>query len=376
MASRFTEQSSTPAVTEVTPVTMVGPRRASASAAFDLLKIAAVIWAFATGPSIRHRLPHGDSLVDRVRTRTRTRHRRWGRGRGREVGRRVRTRRQLWSLSSFLDPKSVTRKGERSGGDPDPDFRPGPGPGPNATIAALQLRGRGRGHRHRIPDLAPYDNRNAMIAPRAFRRELFLVRYDPAEDAFLLYVDEAKDPYASPAWSPVFGRLNAVMPALTRALRTHFPRRFRGAAGGSPEFVVFASTGDTPKLSCECVRGGGAGGGGGGGGTQEGPPERHEHCRNDEFAPVLQFGSVYKDAAILPNVVTMPVWTHMACFAEWQEAGRVCEDRRARADAAGILGAGDPSAGDRPKQMPFPAWDALIPTLVWRGSDYYFLKCL
>jgi len=205
------------------------------------------------------------------------------------------------------------------------------------------------------------------MTPPAFSRELFLLYYDPTEDAFLIYIDEKKDEYQSPVYSPTWGRLNAVMPILTSALRNHFSDRFQGAAGGSSEFIIFVSTGDIPKLTCDCVR-------------KEERVRRPIFCQNEIFAPILQFGSVYKDVTILPNLVAMPVWSHLPCFTEWQSEGSICLELKMRSDIAGVFGGeealiADALAGEL-KQTSFSVWDTLTPTLVWRGSEWFFLNCI
>eukprot|EP00578_Thalassiosira_sp_NH16_P012385 CAMPEP_0181124430 /NCGR_PEP_ID=MMETSP1071-20121207/26479_1 /TAXON_ID=35127 /ORGANISM="Thalassiosira sp., Strain NH16" /LENGTH=474 /DNA_ID=CAMNT_0023209739 /DNA_START=164 /DNA_END=1584 /DNA_ORIENTATION=+ len=215
--------------------------------------------------------------------------------------------------------------------------------------------------------LAPYTQHNIRLTSRAFGRELFLLRYDPVDDAFLLYIDRAKDRYHSPVWSPIWSRLNAIMPTLTFALRNHFSDRFQGTVGGSSEFFIFVSTGDTPQLICECAH-------------REGRLKRPNFCQNDIFAPILQFGSVYKDTTILPTLIPMPVWAHLPCFKDWQQDGSVCQELIHQHDVAGKLGGEDALVAEASaaglKQMPFSSWDTLIPTLIWRGSDYFFLLCL
>lgn len=88
--------------------------------------------------------------------------------------------------------------------------------------------------------------------------------------------------------------------------------------------------------------------------------------------------SVYKDEAILPNLVTMPVWSHISCFTKWQRDGTVCLELKLRSDVAGLLG-GTEALQDlnvhEAKETQF-VWDTLIPTVVWRGTDFFFLNCI
>jgi hypothetical protein len=210
-----------------------------------------------------------------------------------------------------------------------------------------------------LPSLSPYNLDNIIITSGAFSQELFILYYDPQEDEFRVYVDENRDSYQSKTFSRVWSRLKTVMPILTYALRNHFPDRFLGVH----EFITYVSTGDVIKLMCKCVVG-----------------DQGSNCQNNKFAPILQFGSVYKDPTILPTLVTMPVWQHLPCFEEWQKDGRMCKDFTMQREVAGKLGGEESlargSARDDSKQMQFSEWDALIPTLIWRGSDYNFLPCI
>ena len=252
--------------------------------------------------------------------------------------------RRLWSLINFRDPKSVVLKEKPVGGR---DLNAN-----TSTATTFDL-----------PALSPYNFDNIMLTSRAFNRELFVLYYDPQEDEFLIFIDEKRDPYLSKVYSPVWGRLKTVMPILTYALRNHFPDRFQGVH----EFITYVSTGDVIKLNCECV-------------VERERLSRPNYCQNDKFAPILQFGSVYKDSTILPSLVTMPSWPQLSCFEEWQKKGSICENLKLQRAESGKLG-GDESLGrdaaaGGSKQMPFSEWDALIPTLIWRGSDYPFLTCI
>lgn len=214
-----------------------------------------------------------------------------------------------------------------------------------------------------LPELSPYNFDNIMLTSRAFDRELFILYYDPREDEFLIFVDEKRDPYVHKVYSPVWSRLKTVMPILIYALRNHFPHRFQGVH----EFITYVSTGDVIRLKCDCV-------------VEKDRLSMPDICQNDKFAPILQFGSVYKDPTILPSVVTMPVWGHLPCFEEWQQDRSICEYLKMQRDVAGKLGGEESIERDAARggstQTPFSEWDALIPTLIWRGSDYFFLSCI
>ncbi|KAL7541421.1 hypothetical protein ACHAXR_010964 [Thalassiosira sp. AJA248-18] len=258
--------------------------------------------------------------------------------------------RRLFSLANFMDPSSIELRKPFGVSD----------------IHATSNQGneiRRHSTNSELPNLSPYNLQNIKITLPAFNRELFILYYDPDEDEFQVYIDEKKDKYMSKEFSPVWGRLNMIVPVLTYALRTHFSERFQGTAGGSMEFIALFSSADSPKLTC---------------GVREYERlKRPNFCQPDRFAPILQFGSVFKDTTILPNTVTMPVWAHLPCFKEWQMIGSICKDLWLRRDVAGVLGGeealvADASAGP---SMPFSVWDALTPTIIWRGSDFFFLNC-
>lgn len=254
-------------------------------------------------------------------------------------------RRRLWNLSGFSDPKSVALDTRFGSSD-------------------VHSSGSSVNERFYIPNLSTYGIHNIVMTRDKFTRELFLLYYDPVKDAFDVFLDEKKDAYYSQVYSPQWGRLKDVVPILTTALREHFPDRFRGVKGGSPEFITYFSTGDVPAMTCDCV-------------DKAERAKRPSFCRNDEFAPILQFGSVYKDVTILPNLVTMPVWPHLNCFREWQLEGTVCQELRLRSDIAGMVGGEDALQDAIPsKQVSHSVWDTLIPTLIWRGSDFPFLHCI
>ncbi|KAL3809515.1 hypothetical protein ACHAXA_001246 [Cyclostephanos tholiformis] len=241
---------------------------------------------------------------------------------------------------SIHDPKSVVLKGKPVGSS-DIDVN-------KITATTFDL-----------PPLSRYSLDNINITSPSFNRELFILYYDPQEDEFRVYIDEKRDLYLAKVFSPLWSRLRTVVPILTYALRNHFPDRFQG----EHEFMTYFSTGDVIKLMCECV-----------------VKKESSNCQNDKFAPILQFGSVYKDPTILPTLVTMPVWQHLPCFEEWQKEGKICEYLKRQREVAGKLSGEESLVKDtatgESKWMPFSEWDALYPILIWRGSDYSFLTCI
>ncbi len=132
-----------------------------------------------------------------------------------------------------------------------------------------------------------YTSENVKITMSAFTRELFLLYYCPKDDTFKIYIDEKKDKWVLPNKN----RLNVIVPTLTFALRNHFRTRFQGAKHNLNELILLFSSGDEPKLNCKCV-------------PAESRAENAEFCKNEIFAPILQFGSVYRDPNIVPNLIT------------------------------------------------------------------------
>ena len=134
--------------------------------------------------------------------------------------------------------------------------------------------------------------------------------------------------------------------------------------------LLLLSTGDVPRLHAWCLA-------------------DRARCGAAGFAPILNFGSSYVDATLLPSNVAMPtaVRPHAPCFDEWQAgaaaaavtaaARQVYADLRPRTDASpdgvglvfgpGLGAARDAAAARR---------DALVPQVVWRGTDVAFLPAL
>ena len=224
-----------------------------------------------------------------------------------------------------------------------------------------------------ILQLSPYTLENIKLTLPTFYRELFLVYYDPQEDEFLIYIDEKKDKWVPPNRN----RVNLIIPSLAYALRSHFGERFQG--NSSDDFFMLVSSGDEPKLACECV-------------GKESRLENPGFCQNELFAPILQFGSVYRDQEILPNMVTMPVWHHMTCFRQWQQYKKVCNPWRLLGATAGLLGGedalgimsddmlgeegGEDNESALAESSSSSTWDKLVPQIIWRGSDFGFLHCI
>jgi len=281
--------------------------------------------------------------------------------------------------------------------------------------------------------LPSYNIDNIRLTLPSFYRELFLLYYHPGNDEFQIFIDEKRDKWNNPNRN----RINVVMGMLAASLRTNFPERFGGIdenynnneeGGGSnghnddiksgneeddkpinepkrhKDFYLLVSTGDEPKLHCQCV-------------DPETRREAPNFCQNDKFAPILQFGSVFRDRSILPGLITMPVWSHVSCFREWVKHrnhydSSVGEERRRRwipecfkgmDRVAGVMGGEDAlkrkrrsdhdwddsreggNGEDEEEELQIVSttspnseetWNKLIPQIVWRGTDFEFLHCM
>jgi len=117
------------------------------------------------------------------------------------------------------------------------------------------------------------------------------------------------------------------------------------------DFMLLVSTGDLPKLNRFCTA------------------LDENHCNSKNFAPILQFGSGYRDEAILPSMIIMPPEPrmHLRCLNDYQQLGEVCEFLLPMKDGSRGLVFGDDVG---------LAWEGLIPQVVWRGTDFPYIRPL
>lgn len=238
-------------------------------------------------------------------------------------------RRQLFKLNQFNDPTTVEYK------------------------EPVQLEPDVSNQQTSIRQVKPYNIKSAILAIKALRYQAFFFVYHSQKDEFVvIHNKEGCD----------FGckRVYRVAPIISYALRNNFPQRFNGRE----DWVVVLSTGDVPRIHIQCLEG--------------------DHCQSEDFAPILQFGSVY-DASIMPSAIAMPlpVKPHLPCFESWQQSvfrdktpGRVCgyllpeqiKDRPADSKTVGVQ-----------HGLVFAenlSWDSLIPQIIWRGTDFVFLHTM
>jgi hypothetical protein len=202
----------------------------------------------------------------------------------------------------------------------------------------------------------PYNIDSVLLAIKAFRYQAFFFVYHSAKDEFVVIHNADGCDYGC-------ARVYRIASTLSYALRQNFPQRFTGANSG--DWIVILSTGDVPRLYIQCLGG--------------------NHCNSQDFAPVLQFGSMYDASfSILPSGIAMPmpVKPHLPCFESWQQSvfrdkspGRVCGNllpeltgKLAFSKTVGVQH-GFIFAEDL-------SWDTLIPQIVWRGTDFVFLHTL
>lgn len=130
------------------------------------------------------------------------------------------------------------------------------------------------------------------------------------------------------------------MKELAVMLRQQFPQRF---SKGNEEFAVAFGASDYPFI-------------------------HPSHLPHMGKAPVLQFGSSFRDPSIAPNVFVMPPpGRHLSGFCDWSRLGSL--GHFFRPAPRGEL-------WYREALGPGHEWDELIPTVIWRGSDFNFLPTL
>lgn len=220
---------------------------------------------------------------------------------------------------------------------------------------------------HRKHNVTNYDVDSALLAVRAFHRELLFFVYDAATDDFVVVHNQ-------PTCEWGCKRAYIVAPVLAYALRKNYPQRFQGAKSG--DLVFLLSVGDMPRIRRPCLF------------------EDSKYCKSEKWAPILQFGSVLADPIYMPTAIAMPQSPrpHIPCFDEYQTKGSVCQDLQprvmnAQANAAAVDGSSGLKTGQHfqhglvfGQTLGLVAkanyWDDLIPQVIWRGTDFMFLHTL
>ncbi|KAL9188265.1 hypothetical protein ACHAXT_006643 [Thalassiosira profunda] len=197
---------------------------------------------------------------------------------------------------------------------------------------------------------------NALATPQAFRYTLFFFVYDSASDSFVIIHNIKGCDHGCQ-------RIYRAASLVALAFRSNFPERFRGTK--SDDLVVMMSTGDAPRIKIGCLR------------------ASNNYCHSVDFAPILNFGSVFVTEQLLPTMVAMPlpVRPHAPCFDEWQvsgsQRGEVCQDLRPKTDfgdnslKGGLVFGNELGLLEKENY-----WDELIPQVIWRGTDFVFLHTM
>lgn len=196
------------------------------------------------------------------------------------------------------------------------------------------------------PPISSYNLSNVLTSLDAFRSQLnqfvYLFIYHPPTDEFI--VVEGKES----SNGPTRNRIRIIAPVIARALRLNFPKRFPS----QHEFAMVIGTTDWLEFSCKGeIKAKAAKG------------KDVDNCKG-AFAPVMQFGSVYKNNTTSMPVIAMPMHDeqHLPCYDIWQynvfveKRKQVCDQLQIDIKNA---------TGD---------WEKLRNQIVWRGTDYHFLE--
>ncbi|KAL7544783.1 hypothetical protein ACHAWF_008144 [Thalassiosira exigua] len=147
-----------------------------------------------------------------------------------------------------------------------------------------------------LTNLTGYSLQDAINEAHVFRVCFLVLVYDPDDDKFYGYYSK------NHLWRTNFAKLQQSVRYLTFMLRRTFPERFTPTTS---EFAVAVSSGDYPHVHLGKLP------------------------HQDGIAPVLQFGSAFRQTHLYPNMVWMqlPAW-HLACFAQWVGSEEVCSHFR------------------------------------------------
>ena len=180
-------------------------------------------------------------------------------------------------------------------------------------------------HVSSLPPVAPYDRHDVFRTQGNFTEKNALLIFDGETNEIRSYFPGPVDvPHVRIQRKKLCMKLVA---ALARAMRKHYPDRLQL---GMPNFQIMFFSYDNPKTP-QCL-------------------QDPSSCHAEQFAPILSFGSVPRDANVLPSVTAMPLITFFDCFFS-------------------------PSTCECLNNVPdnVPSWEDLKPQIVWRGSDYAFL---
>lgn len=186
----------------------------------------------------------------------------------------------------------------------------------------------------------PYTLEDTLAESNVWEYTFALVVYDPQDDQFVgLYNKDH-------LWKAGNKKLWKTLTSVAYVLRRLFPERF---TRDSPEFVFALGSGDYPHVKRDALP------------------------YTAGVAPVLMFGSAFRDPDMYRNMIAMPMPApqHLECFVEWLANEKVCAEWRAKG-VGGKRNAGKLEFGEKAKL----GWNDLIPQVVWRGTDFSFLPTL
>ena len=195
--------------------------------------------------------------------------------------------------------------------------------------------------------LPKYTLKDVFDATNIYGSKFALLRYDPTMNKWTAYYNRKH------AWESGCMKLANAIEKLVKLLRKIFQGRFYH---GKHPFVMAVYAGDYPDISRlynDCVR------------------NNHDEPCDESLltaAPVLHFGSVFR-FAMFPNMIAMPMpGDHLNCFQLWNDRKRLCESFLSSTNGGHLpVSNFDDDGGDS-------SWDELIPQLIWRGTDFPFLK--
>ena len=184
------------------------------------------------------------------------------------------------------------------------------------AAAAVASEARTSPARPARPALPPYRLNDTLADSRLWDYTFVLVAYDPPADAFVgLYNKDHQ-------WRNGNKKLWKSLTQVVYALRRLFPERFRPDA---PEFVFAVGSGDYPHVRRHAL------------------PLGRRHAG----APVLMFGSAFRDPDMYPNMIAMPMPAsqHLDCFVSWVEREKVCPEWRGKSSGGKLLFPEDTNGG-------------------------------
>jgi len=140
-----------------------------------------------------------------------------------------------------------------------------------------------------LPPLSKYTIKDALDEASVWEWTFCILVYDPSTDKFIVHYSKQH------SWRSSMGKLQGSLNSFTYMLRETFPGQF---TKDSDELVIPISAGDYPHVKID------------------------ELPHNNGIAPVLMFGSSFRDPTVYTNMIPMPLPTHMSCFKQWAESDK------------------------------------------------------